>query len=666
MAKPNNIDWTTFSTNSSEFLKAEKADSLSRLLHEYFSKNSVVNESFIDELAKFRPKLLIDSIRTNRAFLHPAHSISLKQLKSYSDQYVQTHARFFSRLCQDEEFYFGRFERSCESIGRTAHLEVLLVCALWFESKRAGVFLAVQDDIIRYELNSQMEVINFFLSYYFFHLKHEESTYRIQKDDDYQVFSQLFSKLKSTKELESHSVWIALNEATVYNSFSKGILEIYCFDLNYEPDADNYAAVLSYQNESKHKRWFIENAKFEIWLLFYRSLAEAFVQEEIKTNPKFIPDTTGYDYVMNHEGAVRKLIAHQICDEFALDDGSIDGVKYEWLIRFLNGFVSNAWGRYVNPLDELNSKDPHLWLRNIFENAISHGNQGVAAAPLRSNSHEDMILLVEKNLPEASSKARRLIQLISTDVRIERRFNKFKTLVNLIGQPFLKIGDQYISLNGIVGETNAQVNLLINLLESNYLKHSHESKKESSRLELKIHSMFKKAGFPNTICSAAYKEGEFQGDFDVLVYERGVLLLLEIKSTKLRIHLSDSYDDLQNSLMKASNQLGKATIFIRTHFQRFKECVEKDFQITEDDSKLLIYPMIVSTSFENDHVLIRNQHLKISLFELQNLLSREIELTSENRLSSLIHTITSNTYWKYLEENIKIPEIHKRPYITPL
>jgi hypothetical protein len=68
--------------------------------------------------------------------------------------------------------------------------------------------------------------------------------------------------------------------------------------------------------------------------------------------------------------------------------------------------------------------------------------------------------------------------------------------------------------------------------------------------------------------------------------------------------------------------------------------------------------MIVSTSFENDHVLIRNKHLKITLFELQNLLRNKVEHISGNKLESLIMHIFSNRYWESVERNIELPDLN--------
>ena len=61
---------------------------------------------------------------------------------------------------------------------------------------------------------------------------------------------------------------------------------------------------------------------------------------------------------MNLEGAIRLAISKNIAKYFYLMDSTLFDVPVISLITILNGFVVNAWGRFVEPMDKLNYLNP--------------------------------------------------------------------------------------------------------------------------------------------------------------------------------------------------------------------------------------------------------------------------------------------------------------------
>ncbi len=253
--------------------------------------------------------------------------------------------------------------------------------------------------------------------------------------------------------------------------------------------------------------------------------------------------------------------------------------------------------------------------------------------------------LALENVASSEKSVGALINLLSFDFTKAKFLNRLSPMVSLVSKPFLKIGEHYLAFNGVLGESNSQVNLLMNIMEGNSKAHSVVEQKEVNKLEQCVLSLFIEANFTNALCSLKYKVGTVEGDLDIVVYHSGVLLIIELKRSKIRTTLSDIHNEYENSLIKASKQLDKATCFIESQFSVIKERLS----MPENDVKQLkIYSLIVSTSFEYDHELIRNRHFKFSLFELQQVLAGNITQVSENKLESLIHYILFNRYWEQL------------------
>jgi hypothetical protein len=445
--------------------------------------------------------------------------------------------------------------------------------------------------------------------------------------------------------------------------------------MNYDVTIENNIATLKYVSESELKRWFLENNKLQAWYDFYRVLAYELVQHEISINPGFIKNTMGIDYEMNLEGAIRNSIARLIADDYSFIQSSLHGVPSESLLTIMNGYVSNAWGRYVTPMDKLNYVNPKGWIKNMGVVVKFHGDYSkdsndrrLSAFPSRFASEEQILFMINDNLKASQNYSKQLLNLLSFDVEKVTYVDRLRPVFNLAGKPFIKLNNHYFAFNGILGESNSQVNLLVSVMDSNAKAHSEVTKSEVELLEKTVASFFSEVGFANVVSSIEYKAADgTQGDFDLAVYENGVLLLVELKRSKFRLHLSDVNDEYENSLKKASSQLSKAQKYIS---ENFKECKQKYFSklnMKENNfSELKFYPFILSTSLEHDHCMIEGQHFKLSLFELRNVLGLKITPLTGNKLEDLIMFFLRNEYWGKVENVFEKPDLNKYILKMPL
>jgi hypothetical protein len=668
MTQKQTTRWENFSINSPEFIRAEKDSSIPQLLHNYFSRNSIASYKFICELSDRYPDLLLRSIRLNRAFLKPEHLDSLKHLKEHSNIHLSNHYKFFSKLAILEKELFDVFKTSLNECITSDILNVLIWISFWFEEKRASLFETQSAHIKTYDIHPFTETVDFFLSHYLFDSKDKIKNTVFANEQDMEALMTAMIEAKSLNNVKTNHIWQTLDKAHTYLGFLKSTVEVYSFDMNYNIEIEKGIVTLKYNDENKLKRWLIECEKLNYWYEHYRFIATQLVNIELENNPNFIKNKSGIDYLMNLEGAIRATITSKIAYDYCLDDSTLFDVPTPDLIKVLNGFVINAWGRFVEPMDKLNYLNPKKWLENMGRNSVYHSQfivdrdgKQLSALPSRFSDKEALKRIIQYNVSNSELYSDNLINLLSFDINSIQYIDRLKPPVNLTGKPFIKLNNFYFAFNGILGETNSQINILINAMESNRDAHSKVMKSETDKMEENLYKMFFDAGFKNSDFSKQYHiEKKVIGDFDILIYESGVLVLIELKRSKIRIHLSDAHDEFENNLAKASKQLEKADSYIKDNFNKCKTEYFQKLNIKEKEfSQLKFYPLIVSTSFEHDHTMINNKHFKVSLFELQNVLIQEIDPIIGNRLEGLVMKLLRNNYWESLEAEFELPDLDK-------
>ncbi len=662
------VSWSNLTTNSPEFKKAESSNSLSHLFHEYF-KASKPSQILINELAEKNPELLLNSIRINRAYLNPEHLSSFSFFVTHHNNRLVSHFRFFSKLAQIEIEKYSIFNTYISKIDKSSIIKNIFLVSFWFEEKRAKIFKNNNQSLISYDLKPYIETIEFYLSHYFINSKEQLAHKSFKEFQDIVEFKDAYLELKNFNNFNVHPVFFTLNLAHDYLTFLKNTIEQYSFDLNFEVDVLENVAQLYYKDEVTLKKWFTVDNKLKYWFKYYDFIAKEIIDNKIKEKPDFIKNKNGIDYEMNYHGAIRHQINELIIEDFYIKDSKLFDVTVSELINIFNGFVSNAWGRFVNPMDKLNRIQPDNWLANIYENYFNHYKETIkkdkifiATLPIKFLDENTLKIIIGDN-----NFTNNLIQLISLDLKNINSINKFKPYLNIIGKPFIKINDFYFCFDSIIGEGSSQTNILLNIMESNRLAHSIIEKNEVEKMESSICNQFIEAGFKNSICKVEFKSETIKGDIDIIVYEKGVLLCIELKRSKIRFHLSEIKDEYENSLNKASSQLDKVTSYIRNNYNQFVNQNLKAINIEENEcSQLKIYTLIVSTSFEYDHELINNKHLKISLFELKNILDSEIKEYKGNKLEALMQMIIRNEYWDLRLRNLDYPDFTKFNLKMPL
>jgi hypothetical protein len=651
-----NRDWKNISITSDEFIEDSKhQNDLLQLLHEFFSINKEPNQNFICELSYEFPNELILAIRLNKVFLNEYHSHSIAFLKTHANAELQKHYWFTRYLTKQDTLLLQLFTNCLGECQSLQTLDVLCWISIWYEEKRAKLFEKPDTSGFQYDILPNIEVINFFLCHYFNDTKYNKSYDTLKAYNDVITLDNI--KSEKPEILFQQAVWKALDAAANYLYFVDGLLYVYCFDLNFDITQQENNITLTFIDKNVLHKWYIDEAKVRYWYDYYRTLAKELYDYQLNENQTITKlNQNKYNAEMNEEGAIRKGIAHFIAEDFGVENSNLGLIKTPHLITALTGFIVNAWGRYVSPMDKLNAQNPNNWLNHTFENTLHFAKKSIHAGPTRLLSESEFIQTILNTSELNETQAKELIAMLSFDVESIKTINRFKLPLKINAKPFLKLGDFYFAFNGILGESNSQATIITSILESNNINQRQTRKEEVERLEAKVKDKFVKAGFLNSLHSINYyNKKEIAGDFDVVVYEEGFLLLIEMKRSKLRHNLEEIHDEFMLSTLTAAKQLDKANQYVSANFMACKTTVFKPLGIKEiNSSELKIYTLIVSSTFEKDHERINNKHLKISLFELEFLLDEYFETTT-SKLKLFMNRIESNEFWKQRLPNIKAP-----------
>lgn len=658
------------------------------LLHFYFTRNHVASTSLILRLCDEFPDVLLQAIRVNRVFFNEHHYPSLKILAEHSNTRLNHHALFFEMLRLEEASLWRPIEAREQIIREYSPLQVFMHTAIWVEEQRAALWSQDRSGQTHPEtLHHLTEVLNYFLSWYLYLIKDMKVT--ITEKDEIDEWTRTVDLFQGNRS--NTVVSVVCNVLDHFNKwcfFEAGSMATYCFDMNTDVFIEQETIELKPISMEKMRQWRKDGEKYNWWKEYYRNKAEDEVNEAIIQGELTIKGITDLDKSLNYIGTLNMVRSMIVMKDYFIGSSKRYTASVLAVMRTLNGFINNAHSRFVVPVDTMNQYAPSRWLEHIIANIEAHLPIGIHALPVRYSSFQEFRQTVKNNIPdeilqeeEASGKAddREDLESVTVELQMEnlanstceailldakaayhngKRFNRFRPVCNLMGKPFIRFGDGLLSFNAIVGESDSIISVLENMLALKDLDRNKAEKKETEAFEEHIGECFRSKGVKNVLTSRQYKKEEhgLEGDLDIVAYENGVLVLIELKRSKLRISLEAAWEEMQNSLLKASQQLEKSKEQLKKGFEKYKAELgikEKNF------NELEFYPLIVSTSFENDHVLICGRYRKISWFELKMILDQwdfeKMRSLKLNPLNEMKRFIEADMMWQELDKRIPVP-----------
>ena len=644
--------WQSYLVDSVYFDEIMSGEEAINLLHHYFSIYTKTSPALLHKLANHYPKLLVTTIRVNRAFLY-SHAPSLTFLKHHQNPYLNHHYHFFYKLADVYKSLHDAFRALVEALAAAELCDVLHGMALWFEEKRADDMREALQEHLTGILHHATESIHLFLGCYFSIHRDKATVADLSYESIFESQERILSAccgMQRAEDLREQPVWKCLDATDNYWHFTSNVLYTYCFDLNSDVSREEGELVMKPVSLAKYRNWHAQGDKLVYWYAFNRSRANALVNHYIDQGALVLHAANAAAVDVETESHVRFQQAGIAAAQFGLHQSSAGHVSVEQLARIMNAFNSNALARLTYPVDLLNGNAPHQWLSHVKQ-VLQNGR---AASLLRVMPSADFDELLEKEGGQALTREaiQSIKELLSTDVSLLQEQEDSKPGIQLVAKPFLYVNGWYLAFQGILGDTEIMSQVLINLLDKNSQPRDVVQKEETRIMEKELAELFREAGFGRVVYGKAYEERKrdkepLKGDFDIVVYEAGILLCIELKRGKIRTLLDEIWDEYRLSLDKASRQLERAEGYFRRNFGHLKKGLFQELEIEAGDvTELECYHLIVSTSFEYDHELIRGKHLKISLFELRELLQQLIDEKRSCSLKDLITGIFRDLFWQ--------------------
>lgn len=192
--------------------------------------------------------------------------------------------------------------------------------------------------------------------------------------------------------------------------------------------------------------------------------------------------------------------------------------------------------------------------------------------------------------------------------------------IDFLARPLIKIGSQYIWLSSFLRDRKWEVLMQKRILNDGLINLN----TQTQGIEKGLADNFIEAGF-KALASYKYEDKvkHFSGEIDTLAYKDNSLFVIEIKTTHIEENLMRyaAYQALRFEY-KAASQLERNLDFIKTNFDSFKKIPELNIECSLEELKII--PLIVSNIFESDDILINEQFLKVSLFELMVILNNDL------------------------------------------
>ncbi len=616
---------------------------------------------FIEKLIEISPGNLVKSIRVSKSFMYNGwFDLFEQKFKNHPNSYLRDHFTSFKVLKQQENKLWHHVDKksSCIKSFNDSPLDLLNELSLWYEVNTN--FLnngQVQHNVAVLNLAIEYLTINGFLEI-------DES---ITKEQIIESGIKSISKLQSFEHNQKRMpVFEWLDQINKWYGFVDKYLQVYCFDLNFEPEISNEE--IAYLKPVKIEQLVNRRnngIKINMMFDYYTQVAEN-MHSEAKRNNQIKGQS---DKSISEEDAnyidIQRLSAEQAWLNTFLDEKfEVNKTQYSILnvSKFFSEYSGNNYFRWFKPLIQKQAISNILECEDLMQVFFENLNNKRDIKWLRHDSYNRINEKIAYQRNEINSET--ILNLFINQPKQEKQFNRFQIKNNLFTKPFLKYGDHLFSFTSIFANTRHYTFLFDNILNQNKdcILINQLSDKFENRISYEFYSkgfqtllMINKSGLVAISETSENKKfsnkisGE-SGDIDTLAYKNGCLFIIEAKLAPLRVTMQDTHHEIHNAFTKGASQLSKIIRYIEDDFNNIKNKLDIKEQTFNE---IKIFSLIISTSLETDHELIcwGDKHfLKISWHELFLILQKEA------CPEKIMEIIKKNEVWNQLNV-LPIPSI---------
>ncbi len=558
----------------------------------------------LDRFSKVSAELFIKSLRISGLFLQEGFLEMLSSLPE-RDDYIRWHFAEMKAFREQRRVLHSKVIELTKQVQLLPLAEFLSELIIWWEENRSE-FMGTQNTLF----NLLQRVLK---GYFSADLKRT-----IDHEDTYKVFADVVIAYHQEGKLTIQQVMTALWEEY---AFETATLEEYQYEVKHDLNKSG-EFTLDKGAQEKFRR---DGEKLLAFQAFWHHRAVLMVAWKIDKELINVNLEEGYDA-----------------------NSYVSQEKINLLLDYVNGFENlsevdlrvpalfsslqvHALSRYRSKMDESMAKglSPVQALLQVMLVKEGHG------FPIQVNAVEDFERMVHKTY-KGQLDMSLISELILRGLTAPEDFS-------ILEKPLLLIDkEKTINLLNITSESNFFLRSYFNIVRSM----DQQRDQQGDRLfEKEIGETFKTAGF-DCESSVDYElnkglpDQSIKGDIDVIVSEKQVALLLEVKRVKLRFDSAGIWNEFEK-VNWGGLQLLKTKTALR------EGAVDLEIDMPSDTSN--ITGLIVTPWFEHDHQQI-NGFVKVSWFEIRYAMEQMKSEWSdkENRLKALIDLIVYDRVWPHV------------------
>lgn len=550
------------------------------LLHLYFT-NRVQNAGLVAKLALLFPRLLIQGVRLNAAFLNSRHWESLNCLQ-FNDTISTQHQYLWRSIRECESELWKRVLTSWEKVKKYPLEKVMIELCMWCERED---WQAVKRDNVN--LLYLSGVYNMIVSLII-------SEHNNQLNIDPNNFDHYYQLILESRTIDTELYTFA-SSVLAWNGYKENFINLYCYNDDFQIVNENGNYFLKATPKS-HYRWKLNGLRYEInqSCYFLDCLPDA--EEHMENGTIKIGGTSQIDYDINYKMVCDQFASKNLLKDMCIAELEVDGVKIDVLkaCARLIGLSTNRRVRNELYKEQVGVGDViEFWqhAKKVQETT------GLIRLPYLLETKDSLSqLLAHPRSGTTIDEAKVICDIITCWKSVTQPFDRFNHNYDVFLKPFIGFGEVLFCPALFLGRNAwfyslAQEALRNNSQEKNIL--------ETERQEAWLGECFR-TRYPHTIVVDKELRDKLRkighGDVDIVVTDGKVLLLIQQKRPYFRVTTKDAHIEDRLIDEKASRQLNNIESTYLNDSTKFLEALGlNDFII----SQLKVVKWIVSTSFEN-------------------------------------------------------------------
>ena len=577
------------------------------LLKDYF-KQEELNLSLLELLISLKEKLLLEIIKNIKLEKNSQHFIAIKEIatKLKADNIIKT-LKEMSLLEEIHTELESEIYTKYDSFFKDNSFEyILMLIGIYLENQRLLTRqISENNDTLLAESVYTKLVSKIFERYKYVNLEKIKSYKNITPEEMHKTY------LLCILELKQDSTFITqlLQDYSRLDNFEKA-LDFYYF-YNWEIDFSKNPPELKSVSLQEHRTWIKNGFKYFYKHRYKMNFAMCNSQSEMNFKINALNDDLfEFNQRLIQEAMFYKL--SKLPNEISFREKEI--FNTEEYLYCMNCLVMYAEVRYLKSIHKktyyMNKEIFYDEILEVYKETRLNGQCII----FRIVDEQIQMIGKDKGKPSTLSekKIKSIFEIGSSDLLGKKE-------INLDERPLMKLGSYYFFFANQLSETDFSTSL-IEIIEKEILKPVHQSKidfshnKWTALYEKYISELFACYGYES---SQGTLYGNRNQEIDVLAFKDNTVFLIELKMSHNRIENHSVLDHRRSALLKGGEQLSDAIDYLNT--KEGKEDIAARLSISAENIKI-IYPLLITNSFEDDYLLISDKYNKISLFELERIL----------------------------------------------